>query len=232
MNAKRLLFIGAHPDDELYALGTMKLLSDRGYELSEILFSCGENGSVIRDGVSVKLSKEETKEIRMREHSLAVQRLCMTRWRCLDSDDGRIEKTDDLIWSIVEEIRSVRPTIIITHSARDSHPDHITVSTTVLDAARRAAVSVRSEALGPKYRVPILLFVEGYVPESGAMYVDVSAYKQFKREYMSQYQSQLSESLVRSIECSDVKNGVMFGVEAAEAFVYEPSWPPLVSVLW
>lgn len=231
MNSKQLLFIGAHPDDELYAVGTMKLFQERGYALSEILFSCGENGSVIRNGIPVKLSKEETRNIRKSEHEQAMKSLGIGSWKCLDVEDGFITRSEELVWKVVTEIRKIRPTIIITHSSRDSHPDHIAVSHIVLEAVRKAAISARTEEFGEKYRVPVLFKVEGYIPEPGAVYFDVSAYKKFKIEYMAHYQSQLSESLVRSTESSDVKNGVIFGVEASEAFVSDPSWPPLISSL-
>lgn len=231
MNKQQLLFIGAHPDDELYALGTMKWFQKRGYEVSEIVLSCGENGSIVKEGIPHKLSKHETKQIRIQEHTHAMKSLGVTSWKCLDVEDGRIEHSEDVLWKLVSEIRTMRPTIIITHSENDSHPDHIAVSHLVLDAVRKAAVSARSEEYGAKYRVPILLKVEGYIPEPGAIYFDVSEFKAFKRDYLSHYQSQLSESLVRSTESSDTKNGVIFGVEAAEAFVYDPSWPPLLSTM-
>jgi len=119
---KRVLAIGAHPDDvEIGCGGAMVKHKAQGDELMILTLSRGAVG-----GDTVK---------RIQEAELAAQ-LLGAKLEIGDLPDTRIPDGVVTIDLIQAAIRSFAPTHIYTHSLHDAHQDHRSVHTATLAASR------------------------------------------------------------------------------------------------
>lgn len=126
MNMERLLVIGAHPDDaELMFGGIMSKYSRTGNELNIIIVSDGANWN--RVGLD---DKQTLIKLRRKEAEDAAKILGVKKVKFLNFFDGMV-KRDELIPILIDEVRKLNPTIILTHSEHEGHPDHIEVSKAV-----------------------------------------------------------------------------------------------------
>ena len=127
---KKILVIGAHPDDpETSVGGTMCLLADAGHEVVSVYFTRGEAGIPGK-------SHDEAAAIRSREAEeacavMGVRPLFMTQI------DGSTEVNADRYREMRELLEQEKPDVVITHWPIDSHRDHAVCGILVLDAWRR-----------------------------------------------------------------------------------------------
>ena len=127
---KKILVIGAHPDDpETAAGGTMCLLADAGHEVVSVYLTRGEAG--IRGK-----SHEEAAAIRVKEAEAACT-LMDARPLFMDQIDGSTEINRDRYLEMREMLEREKPDIVITHWPIDGHRDHAICGLLVLDAWRR-----------------------------------------------------------------------------------------------
>lgn len=127
---KKILVIGAHPDDpETAAGGTICLLTDAGHEVVCVYLTKGEAGIPGK-------SHDEAAAIRKKEAEAAC---AMTGARPLfmEQVDGSTEVNLDRYREMRELIGHEKPDVVITHWPIDGHRDHAVCGILVLDAWRR-----------------------------------------------------------------------------------------------
>lgn len=123
-----ILAIFAHPDDEIGAGSTFAHYSDEGVRIVLTCASRGEAATIFCDDCATRetLADVRTGELRCACDHLGIQEL---RW--LDWPDGGIKDLSrrDAIRQVVEVIRDVHPTIVVTHPENGlyPHPDHLAV---------------------------------------------------------------------------------------------------------
>ena len=127
---KKILVIGAHPDDpETAAGGTMCLLTDAGHEVVSVYLTRGEAGIPGK-------SHEEAAAIREKEAKAACA-VTGARPLFMDQIDGSTEVNLDRYREMREMLEKEKPDIVITHWPIDGHRDHAVCGILVLDAWRR-----------------------------------------------------------------------------------------------
>ncbi len=133
----RVLVVAAHPDDPEFACGgTSALWATEGKEVYYLLCTRGDKGSADREMTSERLV--EIRELEQRAAAAAIGAKCVSFLRF---KDGELAPTLEFRGAIVEEIRRVRPQIVVTHDPTSvygpnnlNHPDHRAVGTATLDA--------------------------------------------------------------------------------------------------
>lgn len=129
-NRKKILVIGAHPDDpETAAGGTICLLTDAGHEVVCVYLTRGEAG------ISGK-SHDEAASIRVKEAEAACA-VMGTRPLFMGQIDGATEVNQDRYQEMREMLEQENPDVVITHWPIDGHRDHAVCGILVLDAWRR-----------------------------------------------------------------------------------------------
>lgn len=124
---KKILVIGAHPDDpETAAGGTICLLADAGHEVVSVYLTHGEAG--IRDK-----SHEEAAAIREKEARAACA-IMGARPLFMSQIDGSTEINRDRYQEMREVLEREKPDVVITHWPIDGHRDHAVCGILVLDA--------------------------------------------------------------------------------------------------
>ena len=232
-----VLAIGPHPDDmELSAGGTLALLSISGKDVVMVDLTAGELGS----RGSAELRKVEAKR--------AAETLGASSRECLDLPDGGVLRSDhNHLLAVVTCIRRHRPSLIITMSSEDEHPDHIESSHLVRRAAYLAGLRNWPEPDQSPHRTPCILLAMGRTPFTPAVVIDISSAKDKKQEAIAAYQSQffrevndpvvtpISEpTFLPRLRARDRYYGGQIGVEAGEPFLhYQGPWPiRSVAGLW
>ena len=127
---KKILVIGAHPDDpETTSGGTICLLKDAGHEVVCVYLTRGEAGIPGK-------SHEEAAAIRVAE-SKAACAVTGCRPIFMDQTDGATEVNLERYREMREMIAREKPDVVITHWPIDGHRDHAVCGILVLDAWRR-----------------------------------------------------------------------------------------------
>ena len=127
---KKVLFIGAHPDDnESCGGGTMIKMLDAGFEVVSVYFTHGERGLP-------QVSLEESARIRTQE-TLEACKVMGVRPVFMTQIDGASEINEERYLEMQELIKKEHPDAVVTHWPIDSHRDHVNCSVLVLDAWRR-----------------------------------------------------------------------------------------------
>lgn len=127
-NALRILVLGAHPDDAEFHAGAL-------------LARHAALGSTIRmvsvtDGRSGHQSIPSNELITIRKQEAAnAGKVIGSEYVTWDYPDGSLMPTLEVRHSIIREIRSFAPDLVLTHRTCDYHPDHRAVGQAVQDAS-------------------------------------------------------------------------------------------------
>jgi LmbE family N-acetylglucosaminyl deacetylase len=191
---KRVLAIGAHPDDvEIMCSGTLFALRRREYEIHVASLTLGDCGSA-------KHSREEISRIRQLEAIKGCEVLGATYHHagfsdlCIFNDDASNRRVTALL-------RETDPQIVITHSPQDYMSDHETTSLLVRNACFYAPIpNYETTELTPAKRsaaIPYLyyaqpmegidIFGQKIIPQ---FYVDVSRQIDQKAAMLACHESQ------------------------------------------
>ena len=191
---KRILAVGAHPDDvEIICSGTLLMLRRLGCELHVASLTLGDCGSF-------EHTNEEVRRIRESEARRACESLNATYQHlgfydlCIFNDDRSTRRVTALI-------REVNPEIIFTHSPQDYMADHEVTSLLVRNASFNAPIPNYSTQDLSRARhtdsVPYLYYAQ---PMEGVdmfgkqvtpqFYVDISEVEKRKRELLACHESQ------------------------------------------
>lgn len=127
---KKVLIIGAHPDDpETMCGGTMIKLRKMGIEVVAVYFTSGEAGIPGK-------SHEEARSIRTAEAKKACE-VMGVRPIFMTQTDGNTEVNKERYAEMKALIEAEQPDMVITHWPIDSHRDHRVCSIIVYDAWRQ-----------------------------------------------------------------------------------------------
>lgn len=122
---RRVLAIGAHPDDlELACGGTLAKLVDSGHEVVGVVMSDGKEGG--------------DQQTRCGEAQRGASFLGLNRLEQHTFTDTRLDLHQvEMVQAIEAAINRLNPDIILTHSIHDQHQDHQAVHRATLRAARQ-----------------------------------------------------------------------------------------------
>lgn len=136
---RRLLFIGAHPDDETFLFGgTLAKYAAEGAQVSIVCATRGERGKT--GGLC---NTEELPRVREQEMFHACAALGVSDVRFLSYIDKELSKApaEQIRRELVEAIRSLKPQAVLTFdpNGMNLHTDHRAISRFVCDAVTAAA---------------------------------------------------------------------------------------------
>lgn len=120
---RRMLVIGAHPDDvEIGIGGTIHRRAEAGWDVTVLTLSHGACG-----GDPDRRRREAAEAARVMGARLVIE----------DLPDGSIVDNSSTIQTIERTVHRVQPDVVLVHSDRDTHQDHRAVHRATLVAARR-----------------------------------------------------------------------------------------------
>jgi len=134
---KRVLAIGAHPDDIEFSAGaTVAALRDAGADVVLLICTDGSRGG---------RGLEDAAAVRRAEQQRAAALLGVGEWIWLAYPDGSLLPGDPLRADLVRALRRVRPELVLTHDPRTlwtrvgdiahpGHSDHRAAGQATLDA--------------------------------------------------------------------------------------------------
>ena len=130
---RRLLVIGAHPDDpDIRAGGLACAAAEAGHEVRFVSATDGRAGHHEQRGDELAR--------RRREETAAAADTAGIEYLVLDNPDGELEPTLENRKRMIRRIREFRPDVVLTHRTNDYHPDHRYTSQLVRDAAYMVTV--------------------------------------------------------------------------------------------
>ena len=155
---RTLLYVGAHPDDEVFfAGGTLAKYVEEGAGVSIVCATRGERGST-----SDLCSIDELPKVREAELISAMQVLGINDVHFLPYEDQKLSKAppDEIRRHLVGLIRQIKPQIVVTFDPQgaNQHTDHMAISLFTSDAVPAAADSRFFPELGPAHLVERLLW--------------------------------------------------------------------------
>ena len=196
---RRVLFLGAHPDDEMACSGTLARLALEGAEIHAITFSNCED--LIPDGFTVADLIDEWHQ------AMDLLGVVDLRMEQISNRDFPAHRQDVL--SVLDEYRG-QYDIVFCPTTFDAHQDHATVSSEAIRAFKTATI------LG--YELPLNeigkpVTMNGFV---GLSKKDMDAKVKHVKTYTSQSKRPyMAEEYIRSL--ARVR-GMQSGYDNAEAF--------------
>lgn len=203
---KKILGIGAHPDDpESVFGGTMARFAEEGHEVVSVYMTRGERGieGTGLDEAAAIRSKEAEEACKV----LGVRPVFMTQI------DGAGEIVPERYTEMIDLIKREKPDIVLTQWPIDSHRDHAICSILVIDAWRRvggtfdlyfgeAMTGIQTKTFNP------------------TEFVDITSVREKKKASCMCHVSQNPESWYLGHH-TDMEHfrGLQAGCEYAEAFV-------------
>jgi LmbE family N-acetylglucosaminyl deacetylase len=208
MTKKRILAMGAHPDDmELEAGGTLSKLALKEYEIYHLVLTGGEY-----HGMNGRLYAKETLQFEAKEAAkvLGIKELIFLDYITtkLSSDGNTISEVDRIV-------DRIQPDILISHHPFDSHQDHKAAAEIMFAVSRKGRVKNVLSSSPLPYRPNVFAF-------RPQLFVDISSTINIKLEaircYQSQYEKFGRENLITQIKSQAQTYGWAMGYEFAECF--------------
>ena len=220
MESVDLLVFGPHPDDiEIGLGGTVARHTSMGHRVGLCDLTAGEMGS--NGSVPERLAEAE-----------AARLVLGAQWRVnLRLPDRRIGSSPAHGLSVVDLIRRARPRAIAIPYWSDRHPDHVSSSRMLTEAAFDAGLR-KFDADGEPWRPAWVCYYFINDSASPSFVIDVSAHYDTKRRALACHVSQFTaaapgavetrltaDSFNRLIESRDAQFGALAGVRHAEGIV-------------
>ncbi|MEK6935113.1 MAG: PIG-L deacetylase family protein [Nanoarchaeota archaeon] len=220
---KKILVIGAHPDDETLGAGaTIAKHAEQGDEVHVV---------IVGDGVSARYdeyTEEVAKKVQaIKDHAMdAAKILGIKSFEVIGKRGLIFDQTPliDFVKLIMKYIEKIKPDIIYTHGSAELNIDHSILHRATVTACRPVWEHRPTEILC--YEVPSS--TEWVAPHPAnafipSVYVNVEKTLYKKIEAMKAYKDELREfPFPRSVEYLEVlakKRGAEVGIKAAEAFM-------------
>ncbi len=196
---KRVLALGAHPDDiEIGCSGTLLKLADRGSEIFLYIATQGERGG--------------EPELRKTEGERSAERMNVKDLFWGGFIDCEVPHTVELIESIEKAVKASRPDLLLVHYTEDTHQDHRALGTAAQSAARR---------------VPDFLFYESptTLRFSPSIYCNIESTIARKIDLLETHFSQVARTNIEGLPITDIarasaiRRGIEIFCQYAEAFM-------------
>jgi N-acetyl-1-D-myo-inositol-2-amino-2-deoxy-alpha-D-glucopyranoside deacetylase len=169
---KKLLFVGAHPDDETFGIGgTLAHFAGAGVK---VYYACATRGEAGSADIQFMKGYDRIGDMRWDELTCAAGVLGLTEVIHLGYRDSGMSgsadnnHTDSLAMAPLDEvagritgiIRKLQPEVVITHDAGGGygHPDHIAVHNATVKAFYAASDPKRYPEAGPAFQPRKLYF--------------------------------------------------------------------------
>jgi len=222
---KKLLIFSAHPDDHISCAGFAMYLKDIGFEIFETVFTGGGKGVCKNTPDGKVVTANELITIRKTEFAKASKILGTTSFQFLGIENNNVRRTSELIDKLVQIIRDVKPTLIITENPNDYHFDHREIGNIVTEATDRAGWGVSKE-LGKPFKTLVLLYM-GSLPENERtdILIDITRYQNKKMNMLKVYGSQMGDSSFQLAEALDSYRGYQLRTRYAEAYQIGKNYP-------
>ena len=178
-----LLAIVAHPDDaELLCGGTLARSAAQGHTTAILDLTAGESGS------------SGTPEQRAEEAANAARILGVTHRVNAHLPDGALADTAQNRVVVAEQLRRLRPRVVITHWPDSRHPDHAAAAQLARSASFLAGLK-KLKADGAPHRPTRLLYSLTYQETSRrpSIVVDISEQMQTKLDAIFAFGSQFDQ---------------------------------------
>lgn len=189
---KRIIMIGAHPDDcDIKGGGTAILLAKAGHAVKFVSVTNGDAGHQEMKGKT--LAKR-----RFSESQEAGKRFGVT-YDVLDNHDGQLLPSLEVRMEIIKKIREWDADFVIAPRPNDYHPDHRYTGVLVQDAAYMVAVPNVAPGTPPLKKNPVFLyFQDGFQrpnPFRPDLAIDISPVFEQKVHALDAHESQFYEWL-------------------------------------
>lgn len=203
---KRILAVGAHPDDiELGCLGTLLKFRDQGAEF-DIVVARNDNvprPSVWRDKDKMIAEYSASERVIGTKFTFLNNRLDATGRPVLEWDSATVEQLDSYMQGKDYDL-------VITHSPGDHHQDHVNTFHIVNSSLRRYQGELWCMEGGPYTNRN-----KEFVPN---IFVDIAPYIDTKIQAIQCYDSYFSDTLLHNIKGQSALRGQMLGSTYAESF--------------
>jgi LmbE family N-acetylglucosaminyl deacetylase len=224
---KTVLAIVTHPDDaELLCAGTLALLHSKGWAVHMATMTAGDCGS--KD-----LGKNEISAIRKQEAARAAGMLDGS-YTCLEMEDLFITYDKPSIMKVVELLRKVQPSLVLTMSPDCYMQDHEITSRLVQSACFGGGlVNIDTPGYAPFDFIPHLYYADAMEGKDifgqrirCTTYIDISSVMDIKSSMLQCHASQREwlrqhhgiDEYVLAMKRQAASRGQEIGVEYAEAF--------------
>ncbi|MFT6717321.1 MAG: bacillithiol biosynthesis deacetylase BshB1 [Saprospiraceae bacterium] len=221
-----ILAFAAHPDDvELAASGTLLAHKSLGCKIGIVDLTRGELGT------------RGSAEIRKIEAQKSTEILGLDYRTNLQLKDGFFEINEESLLKVIQEIRLLKPSLVLANSLSDRHPDHKQGAELVAKAFFLAGLSkietfhngIKQEAYRPNQ---LLHYIQDHYLKPDVV-MDISKYMDLKIDSINAFSSQfyqsddLDQGVVTPISGKDFKLfldgrarqfGRMINVEFGEGF--------------
>jgi bacillithiol biosynthesis deacetylase BshB1 len=177
-----VLAVVAHPDDaELLCGGALAASADREERVGILSLTDGAAGT------------HGSAELRAREATRAAEILGVDVRATASLPDAAIMNTLEARRVVVEQLRELRPRVVVTHWTAGRHPDHRVAAELVTDACFLAGLS-RFPADGRPHRPFKIVYATAFREDADppSFVVDISAQMERKLEAIAAYHSQVS----------------------------------------
>ena len=226
-DVRTVLVFSAHAADFVWrAGGAIALYASRDCRVRILCLSYGERGESQGAWKEPGMTIERAKEIRRAESERAAG-ILGAEVRFFDAGDYPLRCTDGLVEALVQEYRTCRPDVVLTHSYNDPYnPDH--------PAANQISLQTRVYAQaegyplpGPALGAPPVFMFEPHQPEQCAfrpeVLLDVTPVWERKRQAMESMEAQRHlvdyyTDLSRRRGTQAVRNSGRKGITHAEAY--------------
>jgi LmbE family N-acetylglucosaminyl deacetylase len=219
--AKRVMGVGAHPDDlEWYAGATIAKLARAGAEITFVICTDGEKGSYDPGADARQIAEQRKAEQRDAADALGVREVIF-----LGRADGELVATGGLRQQLTALYRRHRPELLLTFDPwkrYELHPDHLAAGRAALDARLAAKMplydpELRDEGLSA-WAIGELWLFNADEPNH---FVDVSDALEWQHRALARHRSQTTvwDDAARGfIDQRAREHGKRISVQAAEAF--------------
>lgn len=220
MTKKRVLIIAAHPDDEVLGCGASSVrMADEDCEIFTLILGRGVASRYSGEGLGTM--KREL-DILNKEMLKANVILKVKKVFTYDFPDNRFDSVPilDIVKTIEDVKKKVKPTVIFTHDLNDLNIDHQITYKAVITAAR----PLPGETVKEIYSFEVPSSSEWNYPAvfSPNLFIDVTGYLGSKMKAMREYKTELKKyphpRSIEGIEANAKRWGMTAGVKYAEAF--------------
>jgi len=224
---ERVLAVVAHPDDaEYFCAGTLARARSEGAVVAVDVLCQGDKGQ------GKGAHGDDLVEKRRREMQTAAD-LLGAELMSAERPDGQLRDDDRLRRVLLDHFRSFRPTLVLTHSPRDYHPDHRSAAAVAEATTWFSASAGQSSQFEVLRKQPALWWMDtmNMVDFQPGFFVDISDQLLLKQQLLACHTSQMARGcdedfspLVDQMTRQNQMRGAQCGVAAAEVFQMHLAW--------